>query len=439
MKTTDMKAALGLVEDTDEVVIRPGAARESGNVIRRVWPHAREAVLVADRNTWDVAGETVALALREAGISTSSHVFGERNLKADYSKVEELREVLNKTSGIPVAIGSGTLNDLTKLASEECGRRYAVVATAASMDGYTSFGASITRDKVKQTIFCRAPRAVIADTDILMGAPPEMTAAGYADLLAKTTAGADWILADTLGIEPIHETAWSFVQPRLPDWTANPDGLLTGNASAFSALLEGLIMAGLAMQVARSSRPASGAEHLFSHLWDMQGRTHEGKLASHGFKVGVGTLATRRLYDFLDTWNGNLDVEARCSGWPELQSRVAAARALHRDPYLADAAEKAIRAKHIDASELRRRVGILSKNWPDLKPTLARQLPSAEDLASKLSRVGAPVSASRIGIDKASLRESYLQAATIRDRYTILDLGYEMGFLEQVASSASFS
>src|SRR4029077_17844815 len=104
---------------------------------------------------------------------------------------------------IPIAVGSGTINDLTKLAAHHAGRSYLCVATAASMDGYTAFGASITYQGSKQTFDCPAPAAVIADLDIICAAPGDMNAWGYADLLAKVTAGADWLLADALGIEPI--------------------------------------------------------------------------------------------------------------------------------------------------------------------------------------------------------------------------------------------
>ena len=86
------------------------------------------------------------------------------------------------------------------------------VATAASMDGYTAFGASITAEGAKQTFSCPAPLAVLADTNIIRKAPGIMTASGYADLFAKVTAGADWILADWMGVEKIDETAWSIVQ-----------------------------------------------------------------------------------------------------------------------------------------------------------------------------------------------------------------------------------
>ena len=102
-----------------------------------------------------------------------------------------------------------------------------------------------------------------------------LTAAGYADLAAKVTAGADWIMADALGAEPIDAQAWRIVQSGLREALSEPAGAQRGEARAVTRLTEGLVLAGLAMQWAKSSRPASGAEHQFSHLWDMQREVHD--------------------------------------------------------------------------------------------------------------------------------------------------------------------
>ena len=140
-------------------------------------------------------------------------VYRDPALYAEIRFVRELEDALRAHDAIPIAVGSGTINDLVKLAAHRVGRPgYLCVATAASMDGYTAFGASITSEGAKQTFNCPAPRAVIADVDVIRRAPPELTASGYADLSAKITAGADWILADALGAEPIDARAWEIVQ-----------------------------------------------------------------------------------------------------------------------------------------------------------------------------------------------------------------------------------
>src|SRR5215211_7821812 len=199
----------------------------------------------------------------------------------------------------------------------EAGRPYLGVATAASMDGYTAFGAAITRAGYKQTMTCPAPRALVADLEVLASAPAEMTAAGYGDLLGKVTAGADWLVADALGIEPVDPKVWDLVQGPLREAIGRPDDLAAGDRGALERLVEGLVMSGLAMQAHASSRPASGAEHQFSHLWEMEGLGHDRRPPlSHGFKVGLGSIAIAALYErILERDLTALDIEALRSAW----------------------------------------------------------------------------------------------------------------------------
>ena len=140
---------------------------------------------------------------------------------------------------VPVAVGSGTINDLTKLAAHRTGRRYVAVGTAASMDGYTAYGASITYNGSKQTFPCPAPIAVVADLDVMRAAPAELNAAGYADLMAKTVAGADWLLADAVGNEAINPGAWDIIQGRLREVLANPAGVRAGDLETLNRLAQG--------------------------------------------------------------------------------------------------------------------------------------------------------------------------------------------------------
>jgi glycerol-1-phosphate dehydrogenase [NAD(P)+] len=255
----------------------------------------RQAVLVADEKTMAAAGQAVQAAFASGGHAAREPlVFGRsgsglksivspaRPLYAEHRFVEDLEAALREHDAVPVAVGSGTLNDLTKLAAHRTGRPYLCVATAASMDGYTAFGASITHQGSKQTFDCPAPAAVVADLGVIAAAPSEMNAWGYADLLAKVTAGADWIVADALGAEPIDALPWNIVQSRLREAVSDPAGICTGTSEAMRGLVEGLMLGGFAMQATKSSRPASGAEHQFSHLWDMEHHTHMGSAPSHG-------------------------------------------------------------------------------------------------------------------------------------------------------------
>ena len=260
----------------------------------------RPAVVVADPTTWAVAGRRVDALLRAAGMRSPADRPGRpapRRLRARPGAAGRARHA---DDAIPVAVGSGTINDLTKLAAHRLGRPYMVVATAASMDGYAAFGASITQDGFKQTMACPAPAAIVADLDILAAAPTPLTAAGYGDLLGKVTAGADWMVADALDVEPIDPDAWALVQEPLAGRAGRPGapGRRTTRPRPSSSS-SGWSSPGWRCRRPVSSRPASGAEHLLSHLWEMTGLAQGANPASHGTKVGIGTVLVTMLYERL--------------------------------------------------------------------------------------------------------------------------------------------
>jgi glycerol-1-phosphate dehydrogenase [NAD(P)+] len=429
-----IRLALREATDTREVVIGPGALGAVAEVVAR-GAGDRPAVVVADETTWRVAGERVQGRLAAAGRATAEPYRFPPGafVYADYGTVERLRDALAIHAAVPVAVGSGTLNDLVKRAAHELDRPYVTVATAASMDGYTAFGASIAKDGHKQTLTCPAPRAVVADLDVLAGAPAAMTASGYGDLLGKVTAGADWLVADALGVEAVDPEVWSLVQGPLREAVGRPAELAAGDRAAMDGLIEGLVMSGLAMQAHTSSRPGSGAEHQFSHLWEMEGLGADRRPPlSHGFKVGVGTVAVAALYERLLARDlGAVDAEAARAAWPGPEQVEAAVAAAHTTPGLAAAAVAESLAKHVDADGLGRRLALLRDRWPALRDRLATQLLPAAGLAEMLAAAGCPTGPAELGLDRAAFRATFGRARTIRRRYTVLDLAAETGLLEE--------
>jgi glycerol-1-phosphate dehydrogenase [NAD(P)+] len=424
--------AVSSARDTRALEIGAGILERVPKLFREQFP-AREAILVTDANTLAVAGAAIQQAFRAAAHPCHEpFIFSDPQLYAEHDYVLQLETALKQHQAIPVAVGSGTLNDLTKLASHRAGRSYLCVPTAASMDGYTAFGASITHAGSKQTFQCPAPQAVLADLDVIRAAPGEMNAWGYTDLIAKVTAGADWILADALGIEALQPQAWRFAQSRLRELVADPAGVRAGNPEAIARLVEGLMLGGFAMQAASSSRAASGAEHQFSHLWDMEHHTHDGQIPSHGFKVGIGTLASTALYEYLLKQPlESLDVDDCVKRWPDEASREAQIRQRFGQGQLTDVALQESAAKSLGPYALRAQLENLRHLWPDLTTRLRKQLLPFPELKAMLRAVGAPVKPEQIGISRERLRKSFLSAYFIRRRFTVLDLAVRTGLLER--------
>ena len=425
-----LEGALRAARDTRLFAAEHGIRHRAASLFASLFG-ARQAVIVADENTFRAAGRDVQSSFRDGNHATHEpFVFGS-HVYADWRCVLELEAVLRAREAVPVAVGSGTINDLTKLVSHRLNRPYIVVATAASMDGYAAFGASITKDDSKQSMDCPGPRAVLADLEVMALAPEGMNASGYADLLAKVVAGADWILAEAVGEEPIHAPSWNMVQGLLRSWVASPEGIARSETACVHHLLTGLVMSGFAMQTALSSRPAAGAEHQFSHLWDMQHHTHNGVAPSHGFKVGIGTLASLALYeDLLRRDFENLDVETAVRRWPSFESHAASILALFGAGGVAERALNESRAKYVSQAELRTQLTRLRDNWPGVREDLVAQLIPFPKVREMLREAGCPFDPAQIGISRERLRLAYRQCCYLRRRFTVLDLAQRTGVLE---------
>ncbi len=436
--STLITAALNSATDTKNVVSEPGAVEKIPALFLEQFG-GRDAAVVGDERTMDIIGNRVVDILRNAGVDVTTHVFpGEPELYARYEYCEALRDVLRPLDRVAVGVGSGTLNDILKRACGELERRYVVVGTAASMDGYTAFGSSIALDGFKQTLSCPAPLMCVADLDVMAAAPQVMTASGYGDLLGKVPAGADWILADALGVEPMDVKVWDLVQGPLRQSLSRPAELAAGDVPAVGELAEGLLMSGLAMQAHQSSRPASGAEHQFSHLWEMEGHGVDvtPRRLSHGFKVGIGSVAIAALYEALLSRDlAAMDVEAAVSAWPSRDDMERQVRSLNPDPQLVEETVVQALAKWIAPEALRERLEALVDLWPTLAPRLREQLLPAAELQERLRAVGAPAHPSDIGLDWQRFRDTYVRAQMIRKRYTVLDVALETNLLEDIVGN----
>ena len=428
-----VREALKASTDTRDVLIGRGVVAGVPSAFNRTFGPAT-AIVVGDERTMAVAGRAVHDALAAAGVPVlEPFVFpGEPELYARYENAVLLRDAIAGVDAVVVAVGAGTLNDLAKRACGELGRPYAVVGTAASMDGYTAFGASIAVDGYKQTLDCPAPALAVADLDVMAAAPAEMTASGYGDLLGKLPAGADWLVADAVGAEALDGAVWDLVQGPLRHALSRPEALAAGDVDAIGELAEGLVMSGLSMQAYHGSRPASGSEHLFSHLWEMEGHgvSATPRRLSHGFKVAVGSVAVTALYEaVLADGLASLDVDAAVAAWPSRDVLERIVLTHHTQPGLREAAVQQTMAKYVEAPVLGRRLEALAAAWPTLSQRLRDHLVPAAELQRMLRAAGAPAHPDDIGLGWAEFRATYVRSQLIRARYTILDTLAEANLL----------
>lgn len=426
--------ALRIATDTKAFELGEGVLDRAPALFREHFPD-RKALIVADNNTWKAAGEAVDAFLREAGVACERFLFEGEEFHADYPYVERLDEALDRTGAVIVAVGSGVINDLCKLASFHHDQSYLCVATAASVDGYSSSGAVVTRDGAKLNVETRAPRVILADVGVLAAAPKEMTAAGYADLAAKIPAGAEWMIADLFGTEPIIPAAWNVFMNDLGAMIADPEGVAAGKPEAIAALFAGLTLSGIAMQVAKSSRPASCTEHLFSHVLDMTHHRYKGKFQSHGFQVAVGTLTMCAFFDeFFKMDLSTLDVDACVAAWPTLEQEQQRALDLFRDFPVPELGYTEITRKWNDAETVRVQLTRVKENWPAFKAKLQGQCYSFEKMRALFAAAGAPTDPEQIGVSRAQLRGMVDFAQLLRWRINLLDLAKRAGIYDELVA-----
>ena len=429
-----IEEALERARDTKALEFGVGCMKKVPDMFKKLFP-GKKAIVVADNNTFKAAGQTVDTYLRESGLDVETpFIFEDPELFAEWKYIEQLEAYLKERDVIAVAVGSGVINDLTKLVSHHLGRRYIIVGTAASMDGYTAYGASITYEGNKQTFDCPAPMGVALDPTIAAKAPEGMSASGYADLMAKIPAGADWIIADCVGSEAVDPFAFALVQDKLRDALSEPDAVAAGDVEATGKLADGLIMSGFAMQAISSSRPASGTDHQFSHFWDMEGLCYQGKHVQHVFILRLGTLVSTACLEYLLTKDfTKLDIDACLAAWPTWEEMEAHIREIFagKPGHLARGLVES-KGKYCDKENLRKQLEAVKNNWPELKEKIRKQIIPFDEVHDCLKRVRAPYEPEMIGVTKERLRSTFRCIPFMRNRFTGIDLIYRCGLMNEV-------
>jgi glycerol-1-phosphate dehydrogenase [NAD(P)+] len=440
-----MEDCVKLADETSELLLQEDAVAGIPGLLDKFFTYSGVSI-VADEHTMEAAGNRVRETLEGAGISIAGlHVFpGEPRLHAEYSHVRFLKDWLSGLPDcgklVPIAVGAGTVNDLVKRTAFELKLPYLCVPTAASVDGYTPNGAALLMDGFKQSVFCTAPKVLAADTSVIARAPAYLASSGFGDLASKIIAGTDWIIAEKAGAlgapeaPPIDPTAWAMIQNGLADALYQSVDAGRGDAGAVSVLFRSLAVTGFAMQYMKNSRPVSGAEHLFSHVWEMEDLSVNGVPVTHGHKVTIGTLAATAFTEifFADpagppmapvSWKRPAPEERRA----EVSAAFEGSRA--RDRIAATALEKLMDGKK--AEEINQG---FRDDWKAIRDRVLEKLLPYGKLKELLSRAGCPLVPETIGLSRQEVIATARKAQMIRNKYSIIDLAWDMGVYEAVLS-----
>lgn len=284
--------------DINEIIIGNGLTSDIVRIASR-FKNGR-IFIISDNNTYRVFGENIEESLKNSGLTIKSYVFNEKHtLVPDEKAIGRLLIEIEQETTLIITVGSGSLNDLSKLVSFKLGIPYIIAATAPSMDGYASKGSALIEDGFKKSYDTIYPYAIIADIDIIKHAPIDMIRAGIGDIIGKFTALADWDLSRKLNDEYYCETSVKLVKNAMNKCFKNIEKIQACDEKAIGYMMEALIVVGIAMGLVGNSRPASGAEHHMAHYWEMDSLARSEEHPLHGNSVGVGTVVISSIYDLI--------------------------------------------------------------------------------------------------------------------------------------------
>ncbi|MBR2024303.1 MAG: iron-containing alcohol dehydrogenase, partial [Clostridia bacterium] len=198
-----------------------------------------------------------------------------------------------------VGIGSGVMQDLCKYVAHFASIPYMIVATAPSMDGYASSGAAMILKGMKETVPASLPYAIIADTEVLKNAPMDMIKAGYGDIIGKYSALNDWKLSTCVNGEYFCQYIYDVTYDMILKTLNTAKGLLERDEDSIKILTEALMIVGIMMSFATTSRPASGSEHHLSHFFEITGIINGEEYFPHGIDVVYSTVVTSQIREFI--------------------------------------------------------------------------------------------------------------------------------------------
>ncbi|MBW2136126.1 MAG: sn-glycerol-1-phosphate dehydrogenase [Deltaproteobacteria bacterium] len=381
------------------------------------------ALLVSDIRTQEVAGRETEETLRNAEWSVEVITLPDPEGGSPVCDDQTYHGVLEQISsppGVFIAIGSGVINDLVKWVSFTVDRPYAVVATAASMNGFTSANVAPLIQGVKSLVRARAPIGVFAKPSVIAKAPYRLTAAGLGDALAKSVSVVDWELNHVLLGEPFCSFCAGIIDQSERTYLKHPENILARSPDGIQAIFDALNYSGLAMTMIGSSAPASGGEHLFSHTLDMMSLLDRVPHDLHGRQVGIGTLFASALYDRL------LKVDR--PKFREMPNRID-----HRFwGKLAEFVQAQHETKLENIPRIRDRLSA-GDTWDQIRRHVLVKAKPPTLIADCLHRAGAARFLKDIGCSRERAFQAVSHLHEIRSRFTVVDLAWMVGILPDAA------
>ena len=430
-KTISCKCGREHSVDIDKIIIQKNAITLLPQIIKEY--KFKRVFMIADNNTYKVQGSEVERLLIKNDIQFNKCIFNsERQLIPNEKAIVEALLEFEKGTDLIIGVGTGTINDISRFLSFKVDIPYFIIATAPSMDGFASTVSPLIINSLKTTYEARGPKVIMGDIEVLKNAPMDMILAGLGDVIGKYTSLCDWKLGQIINNEYYCDFIVDMVRDSIKKCIDNIDGIKNREEDAIKNLVEGLIITGIAMSFSGNSRPASGAEHHLAHFWEMMFLFDDKEAVLHGRKVGVTEIVVAKLYELLtevhfdydkainkankfseDKWENDIKTIYRSAAGGIIESNKKE--------------DRNSKEKYIE------RLNNIQKKWSEIISSVKELVPMSNKIQSVLKEAGAPINPKQIGVSSEMVLSSLIYGKEIRTRYTILQLLWDIGILDELS------
>lgn len=412
-----------------KVIIEPGAINKIPNLLKELG--YKKALVLSDKITWDIAANKVATVLEKNYFPFETLIL-EGRIIPNEARIGEILINTPKDIDILLAVGTGVICDMGKLIAYKMGLELGAIITAPSVDGFASQHAALVIGKLKISYNTMCPSIVIGDTDILKNAPMPMIIAGWCDIMGKYSALSDWQISHFVNKEYYCDVISEMVKRSVHICKENLEKIKQRDPGAIQAVMESLILTGIAMSFVGNSRPASGSEHHLSHCWEMNALETGKKLAPHGIQVGVGEILISTLYEWLS--NTKPDFSKAKNHIEKFDESIWEEKVHNYFGNNADGIIKEIQAdKRYSLENSLKRLDSIETNWDKIY-TILNNMPSSAQIKQVIKDSGAATTPQEINLSKKDVIDSVKMAKEVRPKYTILGLLNDLDLLENFSN-----
>ncbi len=372
----------------------------------------QKILMVSDQNTYRACGVKVAQILKGRILAEVRFETGDQPLIPDECAMDTIREQMTDEIDLVLGVGSGVINDLCKIVSFQQNLPYYIVATAPSMDGYASVGSALILKGMKVTLNAVPPKAILADTEVLIHAPFHMLQAGYGDIIGKFSCLNDWKLSALIHGEYFCQKVYDITYQIANEVKDLAKRIVKREEKAVGELMKALVAAGIAMAYVGNSRPASGSEHHFSHYFEITGILNHMPYLSHGIDVMYASVLTAELRERL------LKGTPKRREFQEEKWESEIQRIYSKISNEVMELQEGLGWYHNDNSEK------VLPQWKQICEILA-EAPTKKEMLELISEIGLDYDAFVKLYGEEKIADGLLYAKDLKDRYTILWLYYE--------------